>query len=108
VRSWGPDTTWYIAGTNPNPKDPANPYKTDIPGSKYRIKPGWNWYYSTFTVTQDTLDEAAEYGWGSPYPGGAPMGMADGSVRNLSYNINYAVLIPLLTPTGGEVVTIPE
>src|SRR5262249_22825406 len=49
VRSWGPDTTWYIAGTNNNPIDPNNPYKTDIPGSTYRIKPGWNWYYSTFT-----------------------------------------------------------
>ena len=56
VRSWGPDTTWYIAGANSAPIDPNNPYKTDIPGSTYRIKPGWNWYYSTFTVDQDTLD----------------------------------------------------
>jgi prepilin-type N-terminal cleavage/methylation domain-containing protein/prepilin-type processing-associated H-X9-DG protein len=106
VRSWGPDTTWYIAGTNNNPIDPSNPYKTDIPGSKYRIKPGWNWYYSTFTVTQDVPDQAAEYGWGSPYPGGAPMAMADGSVRTVSYSVNFRVLIPLVTPTGGEVFTL--
>jgi prepilin-type N-terminal cleavage/methylation domain-containing protein len=108
VRSWGPDTTWYIAGDNPNPIDPTNPYKTDIPGSKYRLNPSWNWYYSTFTVDQDTLDENAEYNWGSPYPGGAPVAMADGSARTLNYNIDYKVLIPLVTPTGGEVFTLPD
>ena len=70
------------------------------------MNPGWNWYYSTFTVDQDTLDENAEYNWGSPYPGGAPVAMADGSVRVLNYNINYTVLIPLVTPNGGEVVTL--
>ena len=104
VRSWGPDTTWYIAGANSAPIDPNNPYKTDIPGSTYRIKPGWNWYYSTFTVDQDTLDQNAEYNWGSPYPGGAPVAMADGSVRVLNYNINYTVLIPLVTLVAIHVV----
>jgi prepilin-type N-terminal cleavage/methylation domain-containing protein len=106
VRSWGPDTTWYIAGANDNAVDQTNPYRYDIPGSTYRIKPSWDWFYSTFTVTQDTLDQSAEYGWGSPYPGGAPMAMADGSVRTVSYSVTYRIVIPLVTPTGGEVFTL--
>jgi prepilin-type N-terminal cleavage/methylation domain-containing protein len=108
MRSWGPDSIWYIAGTNSAPIDPANPYKTDIPGSTYRFNAGRNWMYSTFVVTQDVKDSANEYGWGSAYPGGAPMAMADGSVRSISYNITYTVMIPLSTPTGGEVFALPD
>ena len=106
TRGWGPDVIWYIAGANPNPLDPANPYKTDIPGSRYRFDPGHNWYYQTFAVRQDIPDQDVQNVWGSPYPGSAPMAFADGSVRGVGYSITFSTLIPLLTPTGGEVVTL--
>jgi hypothetical protein len=34
------------------------------------------------------------------------MAMADGSVRTVNYSVTYRVLIPLVTPTGGEVFTL--
>jgi prepilin-type processing-associated H-X9-DG protein len=58
-------------------------------------------------VTQDVKDAADEYGWGSPYPGGAPIAMADGSVHNINYGVDYTIMIPLSTPNGGEVFVAP-
>ena len=62
--------------------------------------------YQTFVVRQDIPDQDVQNIWGSPYPGSAPMAMADGSVRGLSYTITFRTLIPLLTPNGGEVFTL--
>jgi hypothetical protein len=33
--------------------------------------------------------------------------MADGSVRVVNYSVDYRIVIPLCTPTGGEVFTLP-
>ena len=43
-------------------------------------------------------------GIGGPYPGGANMGMADGSVRFVNQNIDPSVLEALSTIRGGEVI----
>jgi hypothetical protein len=101
VRSLGPDTTWYMAG---DPGGPTSYYDKDIPGSKYRIHPTWDWLQYTYAVVKDAPDLDAWNRWGSPYAGGGLFGMADGSVRSLSFSTSYKVIIPLSTPAGGEVV----
>jgi prepilin-type N-terminal cleavage/methylation domain-containing protein len=105
MRSLGPDTTWYMAGT-PNPSDLSDPYAATIPGSHYQLPAGWNWYRYTFEPVQDAPDLDPYNRWGSPYPGGALFAMADGSVRTVSYSTSYAVIIALMTPTGGETVNL--
>jgi prepilin-type N-terminal cleavage/methylation domain-containing protein len=109
MRSWGPDSIWYIGGANPG-ATPGNYASGWFPGSRWPVKPGWaSWFYAgAFFVRQDVPDQNVEYGWGSPYPGGAPLAMADGSVRMLNYNVDYNILIPLSTPTGGEVFSLPN
>jgi prepilin-type N-terminal cleavage/methylation domain-containing protein/prepilin-type processing-associated H-X9-DG protein len=42
--------------------------------------------------------------WGSPHSSGFNAAFSDGSVRNISFNINLAVLQALATRAGGEVV----
>jgi prepilin-type N-terminal cleavage/methylation domain-containing protein len=107
LRALGPDDTFWVAG-NPGPPNPDDIYETDVPGSKYRIHdPGWRtWFKNTFAVVRDAPDLDAWNRWGSPYSGGGLFGMADGSVRTLSFNISYKVVIPLMTPAGGEVVNL--
>ena len=46
-------------------------------------------------------------GIGGPYPGGCSMGLADGSVRFISENIDPSVLEKLATMAGGEPVNVP-
>jgi prepilin-type N-terminal cleavage/methylation domain-containing protein len=106
IRSLGPDTTWYTAGpVSPSDVDPNDPYKTDIPGQKYRINQDWNrgsWYKYTFQPVRDALDLDAYNRWGSPYPGGALFAMADASVRSVSYSTSIPVMVAAITPNGGE------
>jgi prepilin-type N-terminal cleavage/methylation domain-containing protein len=45
--------------------------------------------------------------WGSPFPQGGLMGMADATVRMFPYQIQ-PTLYQFLTPTGGEIVTLPD
>jgi prepilin-type N-terminal cleavage/methylation domain-containing protein len=45
--------------------------------------------------------------WGSPFPQGGLMGMADATVRMFPYQMQ-TTLFQFLTPTGGEVVTLPD
>jgi prepilin-type N-terminal cleavage/methylation domain-containing protein len=77
MRSWGPDSVWYIAGQYPG-STPGN-YASGWFGGTYQVQQGWaSWFYSSdFFVRQDVPDQSVEYGWGSPYPGGAPLAMAD-------------------------------
>lgn len=94
-RAQGPDTVFWIAGSDPNPY---------ILGQRFGLASGWgNWFPSTFRVVQDARDLDAYNRWGSPYPGGAPVAMADGSVRMLNYTTVNTVIIALCTPNGGEV-----
>jgi prepilin-type N-terminal cleavage/methylation domain-containing protein len=99
MRGLCPDTTWYIA----IPAGSTDDVHT-IPGSKYYIRDDWPWFKSAdFTVIHDALDIDANNHWGGPYSGGSLVAMADGSVRPLTYSTPYTVVLPLMTPTGGEV-----
>ncbi len=100
VRSQGPDTVDWMA-------DPANSgsaaWTERIPGNKFSINPSHRgWLRFTYEVVQDRPDLDAYNRWGSPYSGGAPMGMADGSVRMIRYS-DYRVVGNFITPGGGEV-----
>ena len=71
------------------------------------MNPGWvGWFPFTFEVVRDALDLDAFNRWGSPYAGGGLFALADGSVRTIHYSTDYRVIIPLMTPTGGEVVNL--
>jgi hypothetical protein len=48
------------------------------------------------------------YNWGSAHPSGALFLFVDGSVHTLQYDTPPEIVYALLTPAGGEVVTIPE
>jgi type II secretory pathway pseudopilin PulG len=105
LRSSDPDTLWYMAG---DPGGGTSYYDKDIPGSAYRIDPDFNkgdWLKYTFAVVRDAINLDAYNRWGSPYAGGGLFALADGSVRSLSFSTSYTVMIPLLTPTGGEAVS---
>jgi len=88
------DTVFWIGGKAASP----------IAGTKFGMNAGWvSWFPSTFQFVQDTPNTDAYNRWGSPY-GACPTGMADGSVRAVSYSINSQVVIAMCTPTGGEVI----
>jgi hypothetical protein len=108
MRSLTPDTTWWMAAPpgGGDPFNPNNPYATDIPGQSYRLASGWGWYQFSYQPVQDAIDLDSWNRWGSPYPGGTQMALCDGSVRLVSYSTSYSVMIPLMTPDGGEVFTL--
>jgi len=88
------DTVFWIGGNATSP----------IPGTRFGMNSGWTgWFPSTFQFIQDAKDIDAYNRWGSPYPGGSPTAMADGSVRTISYSIPSTIVIALSSPTGGEV-----
>jgi hypothetical protein len=103
MRGLCPDSTWYIA----IPAGPPDDTHT-IAGSKYRVRDDWPWYKSLhFRIIRDAPDlDASNSVWGGPYAGGAVVAMADGSARTLNYSIPWTVVLPLMTPTGGEVFTL--
>ena len=103
LRALGPDDDWLVAG-EPGPFDPHDIYKTDIPGCQYKINASYGvWFRYTFTIVRDAPDLDAYNRWGSPYGGGGLFALADSSVRTIHYNTDYRVVIPLMTPSGGEV-----
>jgi len=92
-RAQNQDTVFWIAGNAPSP----------FPGAKFGFNSGWTgWFPSTFRFVKDAYDLDAYNRWGSPYSGGSPTAMADGSVRNIGYDIPYQTVIALCTPTGGD------
>jgi hypothetical protein len=94
-RAQDQDTVFWIGGKAPSP----------IPGARFGFNSGWlSWFPSTFQFVKDGLDIDAYNRWGSPYSGGSPTAMADGSVRTILYSIPYQTVIALCTPTGGEVI----
>ena len=58
------------------------------------------------TLQRDSENAPTMGSWGGPLPQGALMGMCDGTVRMFPYGLNN--LGDFLTPTGGEVVTLPD
>lgn len=100
VRSYSPDTVHWMAGQDGVAVPANDPWPVRIPGEHYNTAGGWvRWYYE---IVQDQPDLIAENRWGSPYPGGAPMALADGSVRMIRYG-DYRTVGHFLTPNGGEV-----
>jgi prepilin-type N-terminal cleavage/methylation domain-containing protein len=100
VRSMVPDTTWWM--TNGTTGD-----RTLIPGQAYPLNPGWeSWFLYTFQLERDARDLDTFNRWGAPYSGGVLFAMADGSVRNLSFSTPPATVVRLVTPNGGEVVSV--
>jgi hypothetical protein len=94
TRAQTQDTVFWIGGTAPSP----------IPGTKFGFNSGWTgWFPNTFQFVQDSPNTDPWNRWGSPYPGGSPTAMADGSVRTIGYSIPSQGVITLCTPTGGEV-----
>jgi hypothetical protein len=100
VRAQVPDTVNWMAGPNSG----NTVYVDYIPGNSYKIGTGnTSWLRFTYEVVRDVPDLDAFNRWGSPYAGGGLFAMADGSVRSLRHGTDYTILIPLLTPNGGEV-----
>jgi len=60
------------------------------------------------TLAVDTTTTPTGTSWGGPFPQGALIGMADGTVRMFGYNMTGATYGAFLTPNGGEVVQIPD
>jgi prepilin-type N-terminal cleavage/methylation domain-containing protein/prepilin-type processing-associated H-X9-DG protein len=105
MRGLCPDTTWYIA----IPPGPATDPTFVIPGMTYRIRSDWSWFKSQhFRIIRDAPDlDVSNSAWGGPYSGGAIVAMADGSVRFMAYGTDPLLVLALMTPTGGEVVSTP-
>lgn len=98
-RAQNQDTVFWIGGKATSP----------IPGTKFGFNTGWlSWFPSTFQFVQDGQDIDAYNRWGSPYPGGSPTAMADGSVRIVAYSIPSQDVIALCTPNGGDVSPAPN
>jgi len=106
VRAFGPDTVWWIAG-DPQPNDPADPYNMSLPGNTYGlVNWAFGWFRFTFEIVHDAPDLDTQNRWGSPYAGVGVFAFADGSIRTIRQGTPYTVVIPLMSPNGGEV--LPE
>jgi prepilin-type N-terminal cleavage/methylation domain-containing protein len=93
-RAQNQDTVFWIAGVAASP----------IPGAQNKFNSGWlSWFPSTFQFVKDAPDIDAYNRWGSPYSGGSPTALADGSVRIILYSVSSQTVIALCTPTGGEI-----
>jgi len=93
-RAWSPDTTWYMATVSGG---------TAFPGNSFQLTPGWNsWFPYCFAFVQDAIDLDSWNLWGSPYNGGCPTAMADGSVRIVRYMSDPTICIPMVTPAAGD------
>jgi len=57
---------------------------------------------SGVALLPDAVGNQFERNWGSPHPGGVQFLLADGSVRNVSYQTSWQEFTALLTPSGGE------
>jgi prepilin-type N-terminal cleavage/methylation domain-containing protein/prepilin-type processing-associated H-X9-DG protein len=60
-----------------------------------------------FDILPDEPDIPFRNNWGSPHPSGAQFLFGDGAVHSLSFATPSDVLAALLSPDGGEPVTVP-
>jgi hypothetical protein len=97
-RGWSPMTLFWMAGSAPgNPVNGETAF--GLPD------PSWaQWFTSYYSVVKDAIDLDAQNRFGGPYAAGSLMAMADGSVRTVRYGVDSVkIVIPMLTPNGGEV-----
>lgn len=59
-------------------------------------------------VLRDEKDVAHPFNWGARHPTGAQFTFADCSVRMLRYGVDGDLVSKLLSPAGGEAVSIPD
>jgi len=57
---------------------------------------------------QGAVSDTSGQNWGGPFPQGGLMGMYDGTVRMFPYSMTVLQIGAFLTPSGGEVVTLPD
>jgi prepilin-type N-terminal cleavage/methylation domain-containing protein len=101
VRHWTPDTCWYMAG--PMGSGTGEPYYSQVNGERFPLAAGWgDWFHWTIRIYRDAPDLDAYNRWGSPYAGGGLFALGDGSVRAVSYNVDWMAWWDMLTPKGGE------
>ena len=103
-RWFSPDEVWYSA-TDSRYVDPTTDvvYTDYIPGNNFPLAGGWTWFPGTVAIVQDAPNLDQWNRMGSPYPGGAPMLMADGSVKTVAYTLPMEQRVALATPFGGDV-----
>ncbi len=100
LRALNPDTTAYMAAAK---TDGLRPFYDFIPGNEFALLPDWRpWFHFTLMIVPDAPDLDAFNRWGSPYGGGTPFVMCDGSVRLVSYEVATEPWISQLTPNGEE------
>jgi len=92
LRACAPDDLWWMT-------DPAG---VSIAGQRFKAA---SWVPFTFQVLRDDRDLDVSNRWGSAYSGGAPISMADASVRVFSYSTPSNIVLALCTPGGGETVS---
>ena len=105
-RWFSPDEVWYSADQGRFVDTAVDVALTDyVPGNKYPVNPGWTswWFYVLGDIRQDTANLDVWNRMGSPYPAGAPMLMADGSVKTVAYTADRFQRIALATPQGGDI-----
>jgi prepilin-type N-terminal cleavage/methylation domain-containing protein len=92
---------------------------TEMAGISVNIATGGTWGTArsgTVSGTTATAALAADsptvvptgLSWGGPFPQGALIGMADATVRLFGYSLNGATFGAFLTPSGNEVVQLPD
>ena len=107
IRWFSPDEVWYSADVSRYVDPATDPLYTGyLPGNKYPLNggpSGWgSWFRDTINIVQDAQDLDVWNRMGSPYPAGAPMLMADGSVKTVAYTTVREQKIALATPMGGD------
>jgi prepilin-type N-terminal cleavage/methylation domain-containing protein len=104
---WGYDSIHsHLRGHGPDSDcDMAEPVGSGVavPGQVFGLH---NWWgpVGPYGVVKDAPDITVFNLWGSPYSGGAPIAMADGSVRMIGYEVANTIVRSLCTPNGGEVI----
>ena len=99
ARSLGPDTVDWMAGDNTGTVINEDYFS----GNTYKVNTAHRgWLGQTFRVIRDQPNLDAYNRWGGPYGGGALFGLADGSVRTISYKVTRDEFIPWITPNGND------
>ncbi|WP_439621197.1 DUF1559 family PulG-like putative transporter [Gemmata sp.] len=100
--AYGGMTGLFRASTTDEYSWNYDPTNFAVAGQRFRLA---DWSYNAIGCLKDTRGDYLWNGFGSPYAGGTPFAMADGSVRNVRHNPDRPLLIAMLTPAGGETVS---